>query len=152
LKPLEVDLKRLEDLSDAIVQDFAVMRKREEEMRDTNGKLMGVVSRFWMLMNRFSLSRINQQSSIILQYIQHVLSAGFGHMAGTVPAKILQGEKIDRIRWNYQLLYCLSFNCPRIFCLLQERRLTNVVFQRAFLLRNVARQISTETRLYILCE
>lgn len=37
LKPLEVDLKRLEDLSDAIVQDFAVMRKREEEMRDTNG-------------------------------------------------------------------------------------------------------------------
>lgn len=37
LKPLEVDLKRLEDLSDAIVQDFALMRKREEEMRDTNG-------------------------------------------------------------------------------------------------------------------
>ncbi|XP_055523331.1 transmembrane emp24 domain-containing protein bai [Wyeomyia smithii] len=36
LKPLEVDLKRLEDLSDAIVQDFALMRKREEEMRDTN--------------------------------------------------------------------------------------------------------------------
>uniref|UniRef100_A0A182Q822 GOLD domain-containing protein n=1 Tax=Anopheles farauti TaxID=69004 RepID=A0A182Q822_9DIPT len=38
LKPLEVDLKRLEDLSDAIVQDFALMRKREEEMRDTNGE------------------------------------------------------------------------------------------------------------------
>ncbi|XP_055378327.1 transmembrane emp24 domain-containing protein bai [Condylostylus longicornis] len=36
LKPLEVDLKRLEDLSDSIVQDFALMRKREEEMRDTN--------------------------------------------------------------------------------------------------------------------
>ncbi|CAO1424305.1 unnamed protein product [Diamesa serratosioi] len=36
LKPLEVDLKKLEDLSDAIVQDFALMRKREEEMRDTN--------------------------------------------------------------------------------------------------------------------
>ncbi|GLH05299.1 hypothetical protein R5R35_007816 [Gryllus longicercus] len=36
LKPLEVELKRLEDLSDAIVQDFALMRKREEEMRDTN--------------------------------------------------------------------------------------------------------------------
>uniref|UniRef100_A0A336MYX4 CSON008706 protein n=1 Tax=Culicoides sonorensis TaxID=179676 RepID=A0A336MYX4_CULSO len=36
LKPLEVDLKRLEDLSDAIVQDFALMRKNEEEMRDTN--------------------------------------------------------------------------------------------------------------------
>jgi len=36
LKPLEVDLKRLEDLSDAIVQDFAATRKREEEMRNTN--------------------------------------------------------------------------------------------------------------------
>lgn len=37
LKPLEVDLKRLEDMSDAIVQDFAATRKREEEMRSTNG-------------------------------------------------------------------------------------------------------------------
>lgn len=37
LKPMEVELKRLEDLSDAIVQDFSMMRKREEEMRDTNG-------------------------------------------------------------------------------------------------------------------
>ncbi|CRK94506.1 CLUMA_CG008011, isoform A [Clunio marinus] len=36
LKPLELELKKLEDLSDAIVQDFALMRKREEEMRDTN--------------------------------------------------------------------------------------------------------------------
>jgi len=36
LKPLEVDLRRLEDLSDAIVQDFAAARKREEEMRSTN--------------------------------------------------------------------------------------------------------------------
>ncbi|XP_028136722.1 transmembrane emp24 domain-containing protein bai [Diabrotica virgifera virgifera] len=36
LKPIEKELKRLEDLSDAIVQDFAIMRKREEEMRDTN--------------------------------------------------------------------------------------------------------------------
>jgi len=33
-----VELKRLEDLSEAIVQDFARMRKNEEEMRDTNGK------------------------------------------------------------------------------------------------------------------
>lgn len=38
LKPLELELKKLEDLSDAIVQDFALMRKREEEMRDTNGE------------------------------------------------------------------------------------------------------------------
>lgn len=34
---MEVELKRLEDLSEVIVQDFARMRKNEEEMRDTNG-------------------------------------------------------------------------------------------------------------------
>lgn len=39
MKPMEVELKRLEDLSEAIVQDFAMMRKREEEMRDTNGRI-----------------------------------------------------------------------------------------------------------------
>ena len=38
LKPLEVELRRLEDLSEAIVNDFAYMKAREEEMRDTNGK------------------------------------------------------------------------------------------------------------------
>ena len=38
LKPLEVELKKLEDLSESIVNDFAYMRAREEEMRDTNGK------------------------------------------------------------------------------------------------------------------
>ncbi|XP_013397521.1 transmembrane emp24 domain-containing protein 10 [Lingula anatina] len=36
LKPLEVELRKLEDLSEAIVNDFAYMRAREEEMRDTN--------------------------------------------------------------------------------------------------------------------
>ncbi|XP_057660800.1 transmembrane emp24 domain-containing protein bai [Diorhabda carinulata] len=36
LKPIERELKKLEDLSESIVQDFAIMRKREEEMRDTN--------------------------------------------------------------------------------------------------------------------
>ena len=35
---MEVELKRLEDLADAIVNDFAYMRQREQEMRDTNGR------------------------------------------------------------------------------------------------------------------
>lgn len=34
---MEVELKKLEDLTESIVQDFAFMRKAEEEMRDTNG-------------------------------------------------------------------------------------------------------------------
>lgn len=36
---MEVELKRLEDLSESIVLDFADMKRREEEMRDTNGEL-----------------------------------------------------------------------------------------------------------------
>lgn len=36
LKPMEVELRRLEDLSESIVNDFAYMRAREEDMRDTN--------------------------------------------------------------------------------------------------------------------
>ena len=38
LKPLEKELRKLEDLSESIVNDFAYMRAREEEMRDTNGR------------------------------------------------------------------------------------------------------------------
>ena len=34
LKPLEVELKRLEDMSESIVQDFAFMRKREVKARN----------------------------------------------------------------------------------------------------------------------
>merc|ERR1719187_1373705 len=36
LKPLEVELRRLEDLSDSIVNDFMHMKTREEQMRNTN--------------------------------------------------------------------------------------------------------------------
>merc|ERR1712123_146062 len=36
LKPLEVELRRLEDMSDSIVMDFQYMKSREEEMRSTN--------------------------------------------------------------------------------------------------------------------
>lgn len=47
LKPLEVELRRLEDLSESIVNDFAYMKKREEEMRDTNGKRQCVPLEGW---------------------------------------------------------------------------------------------------------
>ena len=36
LKPLEVELRRLEDLSSSIVNAFTYMKQREEEMKDTN--------------------------------------------------------------------------------------------------------------------
>ena len=40
LKPMELELRRLEDLAESIVNDFAYMRAREEEMRDTNGEFV----------------------------------------------------------------------------------------------------------------
>ena len=36
LKPMELELRRLEDLSSSIVHNFAEMKKREAEHRDTN--------------------------------------------------------------------------------------------------------------------
>ena len=60
LKPMEVELKRLEDLGDAIVNDFAYMRQREQEMRDTNGKeiltLFVVLFRLYLKMLWFKFS------------------------------------------------------------------------------------------------
>ena len=41
---MELELRRLEDLAESIVNDFAYMRAREEEMRDTNGGLHNIVS------------------------------------------------------------------------------------------------------------
>ena len=41
---MELELRRLEDLAESIVNDFAYMRAREEEMRDTNGKCMHIIS------------------------------------------------------------------------------------------------------------
>ena len=41
---MELELRRLEDLAESIVNDFAYMRAREEEMRDTNGKYMNIIS------------------------------------------------------------------------------------------------------------
>jgi hypothetical protein len=43
LKPLEIELRRLEDLSQDIVSDFTYMKDREQEMRDTNGNFSDFV-------------------------------------------------------------------------------------------------------------
>ena len=36
LKPMELELKKLEDIAEAVVSDFAYMKSREKLMRDTN--------------------------------------------------------------------------------------------------------------------
>lgn len=98
LKPLEVELKRLEDLSEAIVQDFAYMRQREEEMRDTNGNFLNihVLLRFDFYIYLFFF-RINKFPSIVFQRAQHAVPNCSGHMAGSLSASIFQGQKADRV-------------------------------------------------------
>ena len=39
---MELELKKLEDLAEAIVSDFAYMKSREKLMRDTNGRKLVV--------------------------------------------------------------------------------------------------------------
>ena len=49
MKPMEMELRRLEDLAESIVNDFAYMRAREEEMRDTNGWYICVTLRILIM-------------------------------------------------------------------------------------------------------
>lgn len=68
LKPLEVELRRLEDLSESIVNDFAYMKKREEEMRDTNGTPTQYLHRFILLHNCIICKIICKMNMLI--YVQ----------------------------------------------------------------------------------
>lgn len=68
----------------------------------------------------FLTFRIHQQSSAILQYIQYVLFARFGHLASTLLAKIFQSEETHRL--SAITLRCTSrFNKWQTFNLLSIR-------------------------------
>ena len=83
LKPLEVELKRLEDMSESIVQDFAFMRKREVRTRTRKPTLI--------LLYHYLLTfsggdarheRVDQQPCPLFLDILNVLPIGSGHLAG----------------------------------------------------------------------
>jgi len=82
LKPMEVELKRLEDLSEEIVKDFSMMRKREEEMRDTNESTNNRVF-YFSLFSMFCFT-------------------WFSNLASVVPQKILQGQETHRVKAIFQ--------------------------------------------------
>ena len=63
---MELELKKLEDLSEAIVNDFAYMRAREEQMRDTNGKFHFVFRQY-----HSSLPRGLHEVGILTGFIKH---------------------------------------------------------------------------------
>ena len=101
LKPLEVELKRLEDLSDQIVSDFKYMRKREEEMRDTNGGAQcshccsaALCSQSRYCKCTMSRCRIDPLEGLLLQPPLHGLPPRSGNLASALPASLLQVEKL----------------------------------------------------------
>lgn len=57
---MELELKKLEDLSEAIVNDFAYMRAREEQMRDTNGERMNYFHLFDLCPVLILITKIHQ--------------------------------------------------------------------------------------------
>ena len=85
---MELELRRLEDLAESIVNDFAYMRAREEEMRDTNGMLERTLSPSPHIPpSTFSSPplRVHQLSSALLQRVLHVLPPLPGCMADILP-------------------------------------------------------------------
>ncbi|KHJ80884.1 hypothetical protein OESDEN_19436, partial [Oesophagostomum dentatum] len=78
LKPLEVELRRLEDLSDQIVKDFAFMRQREEEMRNTNGMRFYKPLSVFSILEYFSIFRVRYMSMTVVFASQKLIfSYGF---------------------------------------------------------------------------
>jgi len=71
LKPMEIELRRLEDLSDSIVKDFAYMQKREEEMRNTNESTNSRV----LIFSVISLSCLIALATLQLLYLRNFFKA-----------------------------------------------------------------------------
>ena len=81
LKPLEVELKRLEDLSESIVQDFAYMRRRE--VRGTQGGSSEEDLNMRIISGGDERhQRVNQQSRPLLLHLLDVLSPWSRYLAG----------------------------------------------------------------------
>lgn len=74
------------------------MRKREEEMRDTNGRRRSSsMPRIPSDPFNSYIHRENQQPRPVLQHLQHVLPARPGDVASAVSPQIFQSQKTHRV-------------------------------------------------------
>lgn len=92
LKPLEVELRRLEDLSESIVNDFAYMKKREEEMRDTNGKNSCI-----------PFPPRGQEMSELSSHQVFVIGAEFGVQSAAVPNYFIPYLETSKDCWSWEV-------------------------------------------------
>ncbi len=114
LKPLELELRKLEDLAEAVVNDFARMKMREQEHRDTNGMSSNLhslsVSTFLILV---AVSRIHQRTPAVVQPDLHGCIARACSVAGAVPQALFPPEEAHLIPAAIAVFFsprfCLSF-------------------------------------------
>ena len=90
---MELELRRLEDLAESIVNDFAYMRAREEEMRDTNGGCSDCHSSC----NFLFVGRIDQLESVVLWSVLYAVSAVPGRLADILSPQILSSKETYRM-------------------------------------------------------
>ena len=91
---MELELRRLEDLAESIVNDFAYMRAREEEMRDTNGKTSSHTT-FTCHSPSLFPNRVHQLSSTLFWSIFNALSVLPGCVADILSQEILSSKETD---------------------------------------------------------
>jgi hypothetical protein len=132
LKPLELELRRIEDVVTSIYESMEYLKTREEAMRNTNGMASGFF--LPMLSNQFSI-RVNEFSSFVLQYIVCPCSRWFGTLASFLPQRLLR-IKEDDLSAEYEenvsnevILYS-CFTCQTPFQLVTDFFQTSLSTQR----------------------
>lgn len=75
-----------------------------------------------------NIYRIYQQSRAILQHLQYVLPARFGHMAGALLAAFLQGKETDRVIDEIRAGegYRFAFSNRQLYVVQQENLISRI--------------------------
>ena len=97
LKPMELELRRLEDLSSSIVHNFAEMKKREAEHRDTNESTNERMLHFSIFSASTPLPLLLPLRSGSSRAADGA-AAGAGGVAGHVPQTQFQEAEDHRLR------------------------------------------------------
>ena len=84
LKPVELEMRKMENILDGVVTELDYMKTREEALRNTNGFIIIIISstpQYLVFNNKILSSRINIRKS---ERIQHLLHCPH-HLSGSLP-------------------------------------------------------------------